>query len=49
VQVVFGFLKTKMPAPFAAQLDSFLSGSGLPKETGDFLKSKVGEVVGANV
>jgi hypothetical protein len=49
VQVVFGFLKTKMPAPFAAQLDSFLSGSGLPQQTGDFLKSKsnVGEVVGA--
>jgi hypothetical protein len=49
VQVVFGFLKTKMPAPFAAQLDSFLSGIGRPQETGDFLKSKVGEVVGANV
>ena len=48
VQVVVGFLKTKMPAPFAAQLDSFLSGSGMPKETGDFLKTKVGEVVGAN-
>ena len=34
VQVVLGFLKTKMPAPFAAQLDSFLSGSGLPQQTG---------------
>jgi hypothetical protein len=41
VQVVLGFLKTKMPAPFAAQLDSFLSGSGLPQQTGDFLKGKV--------
>src|SRR6267154_726218 len=48
VQVVVGFLKTKMPAPCAAQLDSFLSGRGLPQQTGDFLKSKVGEVVGAN-
>src|SRR3982751_5325682 len=38
VQVVFGFLKTKMPAPFAAQLDSFLTGTGLPRQTGDFLK-----------
>jgi hypothetical protein len=47
VQVVFGFLKTKMPAPFAAQLDSFLSGSGLPQQTGVFPKSKVGEMVGA--
>jgi nucleoid DNA-binding protein len=24
VQVMHGFLKTKLPAPFAAQLDSFL-------------------------
>ena len=24
VQVMFGFLKTKLPAPLAAQLDSFL-------------------------
>jgi hypothetical protein len=48
VQLVLGFLKTKMPAPFAAQLDSFLSGSGMPPQTGDFLKPKVGEVVGAN-
>ena len=47
VQVVLGFLKTKMPASFATQLDSFLSGSGLPQETGDFLKGRVGEVVGA--
>ena len=48
VQVVFGFLKTKMPAPFAAQLDSFLSGSVMPPQTGGFPKPKVGEVVGAN-
>jgi hypothetical protein len=25
VQVILGFLKTKLPAPLAAQLDSFLS------------------------
>jgi hypothetical protein len=47
-QATIGFLKTKMPASFATQLDSFLSGSGLPPQTGDFRKSKVGEVVGAN-
>ena len=47
-QAVVDFLKSKLPAPVAAQLDSFLSGSGLPPQTGDFLKSKVGEVVGAN-
>ena len=49
VQVMLGFLKAKLPTPLAGQLDSFLSGTGLPQETGDFLKSKVGEVVGANV
>jgi len=48
VQVVFGFLKTKMPAPFAAQLDSFLSGTVMPPQTGGFPKPKIGEVVGAN-
>ena len=48
-QATIGFLKTKMPAPFAAQLDSFLSGSGsgLAEQAGGFLKGKVGEVVGA--
>ena len=31
VQVMFGFLKTKFPAPLAAQLDSFLSaGTSTP-------------------
>ena len=27
VQVTFGFLKTKLPTPLAAQLDSFLSAN----------------------
>ena len=27
VQVMFGFLKTKFPAPLAAQLDSFLTAN----------------------
>jgi hypothetical protein len=48
MQVVLSFLKTRMPAPFAAQLDSFLSGSALPPQTGDFRKSNIGQVVGAN-
>ena len=42
-----GFLKTKLPAPFAAQLDSFLNSSELADQAGGFLKGKVGEVVGA--
>jgi len=46
-QATIGFLKTKLPAPFAAQLDSFLSGSGPAEQAGGFLKGKVGEVVGA--
>jgi nucleoid DNA-binding protein len=30
VQVMLGFLKTKLPAPFAGQLDSFLSAGTSP-------------------
>ena len=30
VQVMLGFLKTKLPAPVAAQLDSFLSPGTSP-------------------
>jgi hypothetical protein len=30
VQVMHGFLKTKLPAPFAGQLDSFLSAGPIP-------------------
>jgi hypothetical protein len=29
VQVMHGFLKTKLPAPLAGQLDSFLTSSGV--------------------
>jgi hypothetical protein len=46
-QATIGFLKTKLPAPFAAQLDSFLNSGGLADQAGGFLKGKVGEVVGA--
>jgi len=46
-QATLGFLKTKLPAPFAAQLDSILSGSGPVEQASGFLKGKVGEVVGA--
>ena len=30
VQVMLGFLKTKLPAPLAGQLDSFLIGNPVP-------------------
>ena len=34
VQVTLGFLKTKLPAPVAAQLDSFLSAATHRRESG---------------
>lgn len=46
-QATIGFLRTKLPGPFATQLDSFLNSSGLADQAGGFLKGKVGEVVGA--
>jgi len=46
VLVVFDFLKTKLPAPIASQLEPFLTGgtvntSGITQQAGDFVKSKV--------
>jgi hypothetical protein len=46
VLVVFDFLKTKLPAPIATQVDSFLNTgsvntSGITQQTGGFVKSKV--------
>ena len=49
VQVTVDFLKSKLPAPIAGQLDSFLSGgaTGLTDQAGGFLKGKLGGLVGA--
>lgn len=46
VLVVFDFLKTKLPAPIASQVDSFLntgtvSGNAMTEQTGGFVKSSV--------
>jgi hypothetical protein len=41
VQATVDFLKTKLPAPIAGQLDSFLSGGGLAEQAGGFLKEKL--------
>jgi hypothetical protein len=46
VLVVFDFLKTKLPAPIASQVDSFLNTgsvntSGITQQVGGFVKSKV--------
>ncbi len=46
VLVVSDFLKTKLPAPIASQLEPFLTGgtantSGITQQVGGFVKSKV--------
>jgi hypothetical protein len=46
VLVVFDFLKTKLPAPVASQVDSFLntgtvSANAITEQAGSFGKSKV--------
>jgi hypothetical protein len=50
VLVVFDFLKTKLPAPIASQVDSFLNTgsvntSGFTQQAGGFVKSQVGGVL----
>jgi hypothetical protein len=53
VTAVIGFLKTKLPAPIAAHLDSFVVGgasggfAGLEAQAEDVLKSKLGGVFGS--
>jgi uncharacterized protein (DUF2267 family) len=52
VQVVIDSLKSKLPAPIAAQVDSFLSGgvsggvNALEAEAGNILKSEIGGFLG---
>ena len=51
VIVVFDFLKTKLPAPIASQVDSFLNtGSvnttGITQPTGAFVKKMEGVLAG---
>ena len=43
-QAVVEFMKTKLPAPIADQLDAMLSGdmSGVAGQAGDMLKGKLG-------
>jgi len=44
--VVFDFLKTKLPAPIASELEFFFTGgTPITEQTGGFLKSKVGPVL----
>ena len=51
VLVVFDFLKTKLPAPIATQVDSFLNTgsvntSGITQPTGGFVKKMEGVLAG---
>lgn len=47
VQTVLGFLKTKLPAPLASQIDGLLDGSASPddvlKDGGDLLGGLLGK------
>lgn len=47
VQTVLGFLKTKLPAPLASQIDGLLEGSASPddvlKDGGDLLGGLLGK------
>ena len=54
VTAVIGFLKTKLPAPIAAHLDSFVAGGAsgglgaLEAEAGEILKGKLGGIFGGS-
>jgi hypothetical protein len=38
VETVLGFLKDKLPAPIAGQIDSVLGGAGMAKDVGGLAK-----------
>ena len=48
VEVIVNALKSKLPAPIAGHLDSFMSGgaSALEAEAGEILKGKLGGLFG---
>jgi hypothetical protein len=52
VQVIIDALKSRLPAPIAAELDTFLSGgisggvNALEGEAGNLLKSEIGGFLG---
>lgn len=52
VTAVIGFLKTRLPAPIAAQLDSFIGGGAsggsgaFASRAGEMLKGKLGGMFG---
>lgn len=51
VTAVIGVLKSKLPAPIAAEIDKLLSGGGdikseLEAEAGDLIKGELGNLLG---
>jgi len=50
VQTVIDFMKTKLPAPLAAEVDALIAGnySGLAEEAGELLKGKLGGLFGGS-
>ena len=46
VETVVGFLKEKLPAPIAEQIDSVLGGAGPAQSVGDLAKG-LGGILGA--
>lgn len=45
VEIVLGYLKEKLPAPIAGQIDSVLSGAGLAEGAEDLVKG-LGGILG---
>lgn len=45
VEIVLGYLKEKLPAPIAGQIDSVLGGTGMPKDLGELAKG-LGGILG---
>jgi hypothetical protein len=46
VDTVLGFLKTKLPAPLAGQLDGFLAGGSAAPDLGGLASSALGGMFG---
>ena len=45
VETVIDYLKRKLPAPIAGQIDNVLGGGGMPKDLGDITKG-LGGILG---
>jgi len=46
VETVVGYLKDKLPAPIAGQIDGLLGGGGMPADLGDTAKGLLGGLFG---